>query len=61
MDKTGREAIQTKPRKTPVKRARKQESTINAVERAVLSAAVICGSEGRNFIPRIIIFSRRNM
>jgi len=61
VDKTGREIIQTKPRKTHVKRGSKQEGTINTAERAVLLAAVICVSEGGNFIPRIIIFPRRNM
>jgi hypothetical protein len=61
VDKTGRETVLTKARKTPAKRGGKQESTINTAERAVLSAAVICVSEGGNFIPRIIILPRRNM
>lgn len=61
MDKTGREIVQTPPSKSLVKRGSKQEVTINMAEGAVLSAAAICMSEGGNFIPRIIIFPRRNM
>jgi hypothetical protein len=57
----GREPVQTKPSKTLVKPGDKQEGAINSAERAVLSAAAICVSEGGNFIPRIIIFPRRNM
>ena len=41
MDKTGREIIQTKPRKTLVKRGIKQEGAIKTAERADLLAAVI--------------------
>jgi len=61
VDKTGREIIQTKPRKTLVKRGIKQEGAIKTAERADLLAAVIWLSEGGNFIPRIIIFPGRNM
>jgi hypothetical protein len=61
VDKTGRETVQTKPSTTLVKRWSKQEGTINTAERVVLSAGAICVSEGGNFIPRIIIFPRRNM
>lgn len=53
--------LKKKTSKTLAKRGSKQECTINTVERAVLSAAAICMSEGGNFIPRIVIFPRRNM
>ena len=59
--KSGRETVQTKPSRILVKRGGKQEGAINRAERAVLSAAAICVSEGGKFISRIIIFPSRNM
>ena len=60
MDKAGKATVQTKPSNTINKHGSKQEGTINSAV-LVLSAAVICVSEGGNFIPRIITFRRRNM
>jgi len=46
VDKTGRETVQTKPSKTPVKCGSKQEGIVNTAERAVLSAArFVCKKE----------------